>query len=84
MRLSHVQGYDQPEVIQRPAKAIFIASILAMIAFGQQPGDEPAKFGEINERTVSHGFRAAAVYLNDADQPFGAASFTKKPGSRSI
>jgi len=29
-------------------------------------------FEDITAQTASHGFRATAVYLNDADQPFGA------------
>jgi len=36
------------------------------------PGAVPATFGDIQEGTTSHGFRARSVYLNDADEPFGA------------
>jgi hypothetical protein len=39
---------------------------------------EPASFGDVTEQTVSHGFRATAVYLNDADQPFGARFLHQK------
>ncbi len=35
-------------------------------------GAEPAAFRDVTSGMASHGFRAAAVYLNDADQPFGA------------
>jgi Zn-dependent M16 (insulinase) family peptidase len=42
--------------------------------------DAPAAFSDITERTVAHGFRATAVYLNDADQPFGARFTHQKTG----
>ena len=43
-------------------------------------GDGPAAFSDVNQQTVAHGFRAAAVYLNDSDQPFGARFVHQKTG----
>jgi len=42
--------------------------------------DAPAAFTDVTERTAAHGFRATAVYLNDADQPFGARFIHRKTG----
>jgi Zn-dependent M16 (insulinase) family peptidase len=41
---------------------------------------EPAAFADVTPQTTSHGFRAAAVYLNDAGQPFGARFIHQKSG----
>jgi Zn-dependent M16 (insulinase) family peptidase len=41
---------------------------------------EPASFADITQQTSSHGFRAAAVYLDDAGQPFGARFIHEKTG----
>ena len=41
---------------------------------------EPAAFSDVTSGMVSHGFRAAALYLNDADQPFGARFVHQKTG----
>jgi Zn-dependent M16 (insulinase) family peptidase len=40
----------------------------------------PAAFTDVTEQTVSHGFRATAVYLNDTDRPFGARFVHQKTG----
>jgi len=42
--------------------------------------DTPATFTDITERTAAYGFRATSVYLNDADQPFGARFIHRKTG----
>jgi Zn-dependent M16 (insulinase) family peptidase len=42
--------------------------------------DEKLSFSNINQRTVAHGFRAASVYLNDADEPFGARFIHQRTG----
>ncbi len=41
---------------------------------------EPAAFSDVTAQTALHGFRATAVYLNDADQPFGARFVHLKTG----
>lgn len=43
-----------------------------LLTCGVLCGAEPAAFRDVTSGMASHGFRAAAVYLNDADQPFGA------------
>jgi Zn-dependent M16 (insulinase) family peptidase len=37
-------------------------------------------FSDVTDRTAAHNFRATAVYLNDADQPFGARFIHQKTG----
>jgi len=44
------------------------------------PPDTPAAFTDVTPRTAAHGFRATSVYLNDADQPFGARFIHQKTG----
>jgi len=41
---------------------------------------EPSSFADVTDQTSSHGFRAAAVYLDDAGQPFGARFIHEKTG----
>ncbi len=41
---------------------------------------EPAAFSDVTQQTSSHGFRAAAVYLDDAGKPFGARFVHDKTG----
>src|SRR5579864_8684851 len=41
---------------------------------------EPATFSDVTEQTAAHGFRAAAVYLDDSGQPFGARFVHEKTG----
>src|ERR1700678_1002682 len=50
------------------------------LAAAAAPGEAPAAFSDVNEQTAAHGFRATAVYLNDADQPFGARFIHQKTG----
>lgn len=56
--------------------ALLIFSAMAVGA----SGDTPAAFSDVTPQTNTHGFRAAAVYLNDADQPFGARFIHQKTG----
>jgi hypothetical protein len=53
-----------------------IALVLSLNAFAA----EPSSFADVNEQTVSNGFHAAAVYLDDAGQPFGARFVHQKTG----
>src|SRR5262245_59507302 len=47
---------------------------LLLFALFLQPAaaTTPSTFDAVDPRTVSHGFKAAAVYLNDAGAAFGA------------
>jgi Zn-dependent M16 (insulinase) family peptidase len=62
----------------------FLASLLALSLFALTASsatvDAPATFTDITEHTAAHGFRAASVYLNDSDQPFGARFIHQKTG----
>jgi len=51
-----------------------------LLAAATPPSDTPATFSDVTEQTAAHGFRATAVYLNDADQPFGARFIHQKTG----
>lgn len=53
--------------------------ILAATAWGAS-NDAPAAFSDVTPETSAHGFRAAAVYLNDTDQPFGARFVHQRTG----
>ncbi|HWF12055.1 MAG TPA: hypothetical protein VG297_26485, partial [Bryobacteraceae bacterium] len=44
------------------------------------PGAGPLNYAAITPQTAAHGFRAAAVYLNDAGQPFGARFIHQRTG----
>ena len=55
------------------------ALLLFMIANSLHAA-EPLTFADITQQTSSHGFRAAAVYLDDAGQPFGARLIHEKTG----
>jgi Zn-dependent M16 (insulinase) family peptidase len=63
-------------------KTSAILALLPFLALTAQPAsnDTPVAFSDITQPTASHGFRAAAVYLNDADQPFGARFIHQKTG----
>jgi len=55
--------------------------LLALLPlFATAAPDTPAAFTDITPRTAAHGFRATSVYLNDADQPFGARFIHQKTG----
>ena len=57
------------------------SSLLVLAAFcGAACAADPVAFNDVTAGAVSHGFRAAAVYLNDADQPFGARFIHQKTG----
>jgi Zn-dependent M16 (insulinase) family peptidase len=42
--------------------------------------DEPASFQNVTQQTLSHGFRATAIYLDDSGHPFGARFIHQKTG----
>ncbi len=57
------------------------SSLIVLTALcGAARAAEPAAFGDVTSGATSHGFRATAVYLNDADQPFGARFIHQKTG----
>ena len=58
-------------------KAPFLLALLALAAL---PLAAQSSFTGVTPQTTLHGFRAAAVYLNDADQPFGARFIHQKTG----
>jgi Zn-dependent M16 (insulinase) family peptidase len=60
-------------------KAITSTLLLFMLIVSSHAA-EPASFRDVTAQTVSHGFRAAAVYLDDAGQPFGARFVHEKTG----
>jgi Zn-dependent M16 (insulinase) family peptidase len=60
-------------------KAFICISLLFMSTIAASAA-EPAAFSDVAEQTVSHGFRATAVYLDDAGQPFGARFTHEKTG----
>ena len=51
--------------------------LISAIAFAAAP---LATFSDVTPQTAAHGFRATAVYLNDAGQPFGARFIHQKTG----
>jgi Zn-dependent M16 (insulinase) family peptidase len=57
-----------------------LLALLPLFTLAAAPPDTPAAFTDITERTAAHGFRAVSVYLNDADQPFGARFIHQKTG----
>ncbi len=59
-------------------KTLALLTLLTLAA--QSAANDPAAFSDVTEQTTSHGFRATAVYLNDADQPFGARFMHQKTG----
>src|ERR1700683_1183311 len=65
--------------------AVKTSAILSLLPFRaltaqSASNDTPAAFSDVTEQTASHGFRATAVYLNDADRPFGARFIHQKTG----
>jgi Zn-dependent M16 (insulinase) family peptidase len=70
----HYQSEIAPQSFLQPL--LILSTALALTA---QTG-RIASFADVNERTVAHGFKAAAVYLNDTDQPFGARFVHQKTG----
>ncbi len=53
---------------------------LFALAAQSASNDAPVAFSDVHEQTTAHGFRAAAVYLNDADEPFGARFIHQRTG----
>jgi len=60
--------------------ALVSLPLLALAAPPAPHNEAPAAFTDINEQTTAQGFHAAAVYLDDADQPFGARFVHQKTG----
>ena len=60
-------------------KVVTVISLLFMLTASIHAG-EPAAFSDVTDQTASHGFRASAVYLDDAGQPFGARFIHEKTG----
>jgi Zn-dependent M16 (insulinase) family peptidase len=63
-------------------KTSAILALLPLLALTAQSAsnDTPAAFTDVTAQTISNGFRATSVYLNDADQPFGARFIHQKTG----
>ena len=60
-----------------------LATCVCLAALGlvsALPADETLSFSNLNERTAAQGFRAAAVYLNDTDEAFGARFIHQRTG----
>jgi len=51
--------------------------LMASVVFG---AEAPASFTDVTSATIAHGFRATAVYLSDAGQPFGGRFIHQKTG----
>ena len=60
-------------------KTLALLTLFALTAQSAS-NDTPAAFTDVTAQTISNGFRAASVYLNDADQPFGARFIHQKTG----
>src|ERR1700722_13243736 len=85
MRFGAVPGHHQSQVSETGRMALKIAALvsLPLFALAAPPAlrnQTPAAFTDVNEQTATQGFRAAAVYLNDTDQPFGARFVHQKTG----
>ncbi|HEX7419439.1 MAG TPA: hypothetical protein VF505_06110, partial [Thermoanaerobaculia bacterium] len=59
----------------RTAVAIFCLSVFSMTTLAQE-----IRLANLKKDEVVHGFRVAAIYLNDADQPMGARFVHRKSG----
>jgi Zn-dependent M16 (insulinase) family peptidase len=59
---------------------IFLDTILLSMLTLAIHAAEPAVFADVTPQTVSQGFRAAALYLDDTGQPFGARFIHQKTG----
>src|SRR6185312_16134065 len=60
-------------------KTILPLALLFMLTTTSH-ADEPASFESVTQQTLSHGFRTAAVYLDDSGHPFGARFVHDKTG----
>ncbi len=60
-------------------KLLRSAAFLALSALALH-ADTPATFSDVTPQSNPHGFRATAIYLNDAGQPFGARFVHQKTG----
>ena len=63
----------------KPTRLLPLLALLPLFATAAPP-DAPAAFTDVTDHTTAHGFRATSVYLNDADQPFGARFIHQKTG----
>jgi Zn-dependent M16 (insulinase) family peptidase len=64
-----------------PSAALRLTGIALLISLPSLArAAPPASFSDVSEQTESHGFRAAAVYQDDAGQPFGARFMHRKSG----
>jgi Zn-dependent M16 (insulinase) family peptidase len=61
-----------------PARLTGLALLISLPAL--IPAADLSSFADVTEQTETHGFRAAAVYLDDTDQPFGARFIHRKTG----
>ena len=59
---------------------VFTLLPLFMLTVAITNAADPAAFADVSQQTTSHGFHAAAVYLDDAGQPFGARFLHDKTG----
>lgn len=59
---------------------IFAPVLFLFMLTAQSNAADPASFADITNQTVSHGFRSAAVYLDDSGKPFGARWIHEKTG----
>jgi Zn-dependent M16 (insulinase) family peptidase len=59
---------------------VFARILLFFMLIASTYAAEPASFSDVTEQTASHGFRAAALYLDDSGLPFGARFIHEKTG----
>lgn len=52
--------------------AVLFILFSVIFATAATAAEAPAAFSDVTQQTTSHGFHAAAVYLDDAGKPFGA------------
>jgi len=52
--------------------ALMAALFVAMLACPLHAQAGPVSYSSLKEGQVIHGFKAVAIYLNDADKPMGA------------
>lgn len=59
---------------------VFTCTLLLFMLTVATNAAEPASFADVTDQTISHGFRASAVYLDDSGTPFGARFIHEKTG----
>ena len=65
-------------MIPAPLRLTGIALLLSLPSLAAAAA--PASFSDVTEQTAARGFHAAALYLDDAGQPFGARFIHQKTG----